>query len=967
MKFGLLVSVLFFLFVPSGYCSTKVPKLIEQLDTLFARHQFDSLISLGELVLERAEEEFGPEDTVIAEILIRIVRGYQVGQKGYAKAERYLTRALLIAENNLGHDHKKVAAIMNNMAINCWLTGRFERAREIYEESLKILQATGNEDTREMAAVTNNLAALCHTVGDYARAEELYLMSLPIRAKVFGSEHIEVGKCYNNLGTLYYNLRLYEKAKKYLDISLEKKKKAMGNNNPDVASALLNLATLYRDLEEYEITEDYLTEALKIYKQEYGETHAYTLTVAYNLALLRTDQEKYRVSDSIYTYLTVELPVFMGKEHPLLGMVYYSWAELKELQGLNDESMRLTKKGLKVLESIYGQKHYRVAEIKENLMRLQCRDCNWQKAENNSADACEIRNQLLNRNINILSQSEALESSWYSKRSLDYYLSCLFHDGRIEPFDTLRALNVIVNSKGQVADCIFRRVDKLGQEQDTTTQRIYTELGNLKFTMSNLLSRKPDGDMISLKEYLVELETQINAKEKELAENSPIFRLEMDFYTCNIDKITAKIPDNSIIIDYIYYKQFDFNKNESTDRYLALIIDKNKAPIIIELGKASVIDRQIKRFRDHMLRIAEVGSVDDVIDMAEYRKISGELWSSIWAPVSDKILNVDNVLISPDGALNLLPFGALLIDDNTYLIERYTIHYIPSSRDILRYSGAEDINGGLLAVGAPDFDVDLMAVNPPALENNVKSKQNVSDVRGIGEKNCGLMNEEKYGLLPGAQKEVQAIAVKWRREFPESLVVLTGIEATEEKFIANSKGKRIIHIATHGFWMDSECFDSMYLAQEGDLGNAIIENPLLFSGILFAGANNRNKIPSLFSSRDGVITANDITTLNLNGVSIVVLSVCESGLGQVVNSEGVYGLRRAFMEAGAQCVVSTLWPIVDDRAYMVIHTLYSQADGSVAGKLQEAQVNIIKSNREQNKCNHPFYWAAFIAYGRWIE
>ncbi len=967
MKFASLTLFVFLLFAPCGHCDMDFAEATDNLDSLFTRHQYDSVISSGEMLLELALEEFGPEDTVVARVLLRVVRGYQVSQKGFKKTERYLAQALEITEKQWGHNDKRVASIMNNMAINCWLTGRFERAREIYEESLGILRVTGSEETREMAAVTNNLATLCHTVGDYTRAEELYLLSLPIREQVFGPDHVEVGKCYNNLATLYLNLRLYDKAKKYYDISLEKKINAMGPDDPDVASALLNIATLYIQLDENEEAEGYLTEALRIYEEKYGDAHSHYMTVAISMAHISMDAEDYQTADSVYAELAAGMRASVGDAHPMLGSVLHLWADVKELQGQGDESLSLMTEGLAVLEDTYGQEHYLVADIKKDIAKLQCRNSNWSDAEDNAAEACQIRNRLLNRNVSILNQSDALESSWHAKKALDNYLSCLFHNGRSVPFDTARALDVIANSKGQVADCILRRVDKLDQEQDTTAQRIRAEIGNLKFTLSSLLSRSPDENTSSLMEYVKGLDAQVDAKEKDLAEISSKFRSEREAHECDLEMITAKMPDNSIILDYIRYQQVDFVNNDSIDRYVVTVIDKNEAPGIVELGDASTIDKKIERFRDHMLRIAEVGTVDDVIDMAEYDSISADLRTSIWEPVSDRVSGVENLLISPDGALNLLPFGTLLLDRDSYLVEKHAIHYLPSSRSIIRYGNEKTNNEGLLAVGAPDFEADLMALNQVQAEPGYVLSQSVSVMRGMSEMDCPLLSEEKYRPLPGALREVQAIAGNWDQAGPDSVTVLTGIEATEENFIANSRGKRIIHIATHGFFMDSECYDKTYLVRKSRLENAIIENPLLFSGLLLAGANNRDAVPSSFPARDGVMTANDVTALDLNGVSIVVLSACETGLGKVINSEGVYGLRRAFMEAGAQSVVSTLWPIVDDRAFAVLSNLYSHKEGSVAGKLQEAQVEMIKSNREQDKSNHPFFWGAFFVYGRWIN
>ncbi len=967
MKYGILITLLLSLIASVGHCNTDIAVTIDSLDTLYANRQYDSLITLGQTAAKLAEETYGSDDTLVASILIRVVRAYQISQKDFIIAEEYLQRALKITENHFGHNSKKVALILNSIAINYWLTGKYESARHTYEKSFLILQVTDNENTMAMAAITNNLAALCHTVGDYARAEELYLMSLPIREKTFGPDHIEVGKCYNNLGTLYLNLSLYTKAKHYLGISLEKKIKALGEDNPDVASVLLNLGTLYLELKDYDSTEYYFTEALRIYKKEYGITHQNTLAVMMNIGSMRQAQEKYEEADSIYADVSERLSENLGPNHPLMGNVYSLWAELKSVQSNDDKSIQLALKGLKVLDSTYGKSHNLVAGIKEGLTKNYCRENQWFEAENTAAAACRIRNRLLYNNVRILNQSEALKYSWQTKNSLDLFLSSLFHKDRNQPIDSLRAMDIIINSKGQIADCIFQRLSVLLDEQDSTSQRIYTDLGMLKFKVSNLLARNPGTDIESFKDYYNGLNLQIKNKERELSSINPRYRLAQKLKDCTIEMIQSKMSDNSIIVDFIYYEQHDFSESQSTGQYLAIVIDRNSAATIVQLGDAASIDSRIEKLRNHMLRIASVGSVDNILDIIEYKDISQELHDILWEPISHHLSNVDNIIISPDGKLNLLSFAGLLLNDGQYLVEKYAIHYLPSPRDILRYESRVYQNKGLLAIGSPDFNVDLVTVKQSSVGDNRNfHSTGLNVMRGNDYTNCSLLSEEDYGPLPGAQKEIDSIAVAWQNNVDEPAIVLTGSEATELNFIEQLNNKRVIHIATHGFYIDSKCYNDTYLSRNNLDTDAIIENPLLFSGILLAGANNRDIISSEFANKDGVMTAYDITALNFTGVTLVVLSGCETGMGQVVNSDGVYGLRKAFMEAGAQCVVSTLWPIIDDKAYSLLHNLYSSEDEFVARKLRLAQIEIINQNRKNGTPNHPFIWAPFVVYGNWV-
>jgi CHAT domain-containing protein len=211
----------------------------------------------------------------------------------------------------------------------------------------------------------------------------------------------------------------------------------------------------------------------------------------------------------------------------------------------------------------------------------------------------------------------------------------------------------------------------------------------------------------------------------------------------------------------------------------------------------------------------------------------------------------------------------------------------------------------------------------------------------------------RFALLPGSLAEVDAVAALWNRAKRET-VRLTGAEATEAAFKTRAAGHRVLHVATHGFFLGGEC------------APAARENPLLRSGLLLAGANQRDAAAA--DGEDGVLTAEEVAALNLTGVEWAVLSGCDTGAGEIRAGEGVFGLRRAFQLAGAKTVVMSLWPVEDLTTRQWMTALYEnrlRRNMSTADAVREASVSTLRERRAAGASTHPLYWAAFVATGDW--
>jgi CHAT domain-containing protein len=390
-------------------------------------------------------------------------------------------------------------------------------------------------------------------------------------------------------------------------------------------------------------------------------------------------------------------------------------------------------------------------------------------------------------------------------------------------------------------------------------------------------------------------------------------------------------------------------------RYVAVVLESGEAPVILDLGEAGGIDHLVGAWRDHMLRVASSGRAPTIVEQHEYDRLARDLYDRVWGPVEGYAAGQEMMLIAPDGALNTVAFAALKADDGEYLIEKHVLHYLSAGRDLVRLEHKTEPSVGLFALGDPDYGAKaserLAAASQPQ-----DSVVQVAFVTRNLRSSCGRLSAIEVSPLPGTRREVESVCRAWAESTLEPAVACYGGDASEERFKAEAPGKRVIHLATHGYFLGGACKPE---------GAIVGENPLLLSGLFFAGANLHGEEADSLGAEDGILTAYEVSAMDLKGTELVVLSACETGLGEVAEGEGVYGLRRAFQMAGARTVVSALWPVSDESTAQMMGQLYRRSGETLPDAMRRVQLEKIGQLRSAGTVDHPFTWGAFIALGDW--
>ena len=323
-----------------------------------------------------------------------------------------------------------------------------------------------------------------------------------------------------------------------------------------------------------------------------------------------------------------------------------------------------------------------------------------------------------------------------------------------------------------------------------------------------------------------------------------------------------------------------------------------------------------------------------------HRESGAALRRLVWDPVRNAVSGQSEIFIVPSGPLHLVNWGALPDHRAGYLIEgAQLMHYLSSERDLSR--PVVTPGNGLVLVDNPAYG--------PTAARPVDARAAPGAPRVTG--TCRGLESLTFDALPESRREGDAIAGIWQSD----VVRLTGRGATEAAIRARVRGSRVVHFATHGFFLGAWCAPATAVAST--------RHPLLLAGLALAGANTRE---SRNNADDGVLLAEEIATLDMRGVDWAVLSACDTGAGVIAAGEELFGLRRAFQIAGVNTVIVSLWPVDDDTTRGWMEAVYKarfRSNATTAAAIRAATVKIIAARRARGQTTHPAYWGAFVAAG----
>lgn len=877
----------------------------------------------------------------------------------FEEAEKYYLEAKNLGEKVYGKNHPNYCGSLVNLAILYKGKGLFSQAESLYLEAINIFEVDSKDQTHPYYfSCLFGLANLYSKLGSYEKAEPMHLKVLSSREKLFGKENSDYAKSLSNLGVLYFEMGNFEKAENLQLEALEIRKRVQGTESPDYATSLENLAGLYYEKGNYEQSETLYLESKSIIEKTLGKDHEDNFGSLHNLATINMLLERYDKADTLFVQALSVVEKNFGRDHPDYANCLINFGYLNQCIGKYVKAESVFLEARKIIQNLIGTQNLEYAMCLNNLIFLY-------SATNNFKDAEPLINELslLNRTllenatkhlsehelgkyVQMFSEGNATILSFAKNNHLEfsdlpqiYYDNSLFYKG------------FLLNSS--------EKIKKIASETPGAFEK-FAQLKSYKYQLSQeytLPINERD------KSKIVSLESKSDDLEKELVRS--IADYGQIIQQVNWKNVQKRLASNEVAIEFIHYPVLGL-KNTDSIMYAALVISsRDTQPHFYSLFEENQV-RQLFSKRQNSELLSELYASRGATPV-EGIVLQG-LYDLVWRPFDSLLTDVKTIYLAPTGLLHRINFDAIPIDNRFSLSDKYKLRRMGSTSTLVFLdSNRFDKSNTAILYGGINFTVDTTLIQVNSLGHDLLASNEIK-ISGSFKDRTIVSGNTDWEYLPGTEIEVLELS-----ELLESAKFNThkfaGNVATEDSLKKIGKGEispRVLHIATHGFFFPDPRPDPKSLNHQvqsrgidKEMVFKISNNPMIRSGLILAGGNYawKNGKPFKEGMEDGILTAYEISQMNLSNTELVVLSACETGLGDIQGNEGVYGLQRAFKIAGAKYLIMSLWQVPDKQTSLLMTTFYKkwlEDKMTIPDAFHAAQKQLRDGGLE------PYYWAGFV-------
>ena len=829
----------------------------------------------------------------------------------FGKSEKYLLKAIETFESAQFINSVEYLSSVNSLGILYTKTGQLVLAKEVLNTAYNIYTNLGEEYKDTESFILDNLAQVHLSLGDTYNGIFLQEKALKLTKTYFGENSLNYASSLVNLGVSFLKIKKYEESEQSYLEALNIIKKTLGSKNVEYGRILNNLSTLYERTGDYDKAIKYGKQSLQVFQKDLEQNSYENAFVYFNLA-----------------------------------NAYMSNENIKKTELFIEKSYKLRKKTL-------GTKHPQFAKNSVQYAILYWKKGDIHRAKKYYVEAFKNYFNQINAFFPILTEEEKVYFiDTNVEPVLDQYMSFIEQNHEKDKTLIVDAYDYQLGLKGVILYATNKVRESILSSEDETLINKYEFWHDIKEQLSQLFSI----NLISIEERNRQIDSLTliaNQLEKQLSVMSGAFKknfLRNQYTWKDVQKYLRPKEASIEMVRYRYFVPKASGRLTEEIHYAALIIyhGSNKVPEMVVMRQGQEMEgKYLSNYRN--------GIKYQINETLSYHQF--------WKSMAEHLGGIEKIYFSPDGVYHQLNLNTLL-NPNTknYLIDEIKIQMVTNTRDLLeskeKFSTSESS-----FFGYPNYNLNNESDTKDEKDNDdggdnrmlrnltTESLRNTLILRGIRNNLISYIRSfHELKPLPGTKKEIELIDSLYQANHLETKVYL--LDQAQENKIKSLRHPKILHIATHGFFLEQNTTDS--------IGETYDQNSLLRSGLILAGANRFILSGNLVNNNeDGILTAFEAMNLYLEGTEIVTLSACETGLGEIKNGEGVYGLQRAFKIAGAQSLIMSLWA-VDDVATQELMTLFYQEWLSSKDK----QTSFILAQKKlRNKYPNPFYWGAFVMIG----
>jgi CHAT domain-containing protein/Tfp pilus assembly protein PilF len=908
---------------------------------LRVRAEYARLPAMNYELLAEAASATTNDESVLFEARKKSTAASEMQSKGeLLDAVRYQSEAARLAEETEQRS-EYFADLLLHLADMQVLAGDIPGAEHNYTKAMTLAEETGESGDGERAMALIGLGYLAVRREQFAQADKLLGEALGIARRVYGDDDPNVALCLLRIGQMRQRRGDWEHAKVEMQKALAIDERILAPDDPAILHIMDSYADVFIDEQDWEGAKPMLERTLALAEKTMGSSNYFLSHQLQNLGIIaRHQNDNQKALDYFWRAEKIREHTF-GKRHAGTATLLVNIGNVYVAMGDYSQGLETYQRGLDILQETLGPYHEWTLITLGDMSRAYLdmgdvpRAVEYMKREDQGVE------ETVSMNLIVGSEQDRLA---YIDKFSDVMDATISTHVRGAPDDRNArelALLAILRRKGRVQDALADNLTALRRHLQQGDREL---LDQLKTTTADLAKASLGGDPTGSDGERMGLITALEQKreklEIEIDERSQGYIERTSSVT--VDAVKAALPDDAALVEFAVYGPLDprvIGSEESEDRYIVYVLSKNQDVQWKELGTAREIDPLVQRFRK---------ALQDPLSR-ETHELERKLDELIFRPARDLGGGTRHWIISPDGQLNFVPFEALVDERGRFLIDNQLISYVTTGRDLLRMKVAAPSRSAPLLVANPWFgepSADRAALKETAaIEKAIDVHRSVT----VGEDRSNIY----FAPLSGSTQEAREL-----RSFFPAARILSGTEASKSR-IDSVNAPEILHIATHGFFLN-DVGSAPGPDARGISASAKVNNPLLRSGLALAGAN-----VDLPGQDNGILTALEAANLDLWGTKLVTLSACDTGVGEVKNGEGVYGLRRAFILAGAQAVVTSLWSVSDYATRELMRDYYAgMRRGEGRGEaLRRAKLAMLRRKGRE----HPFYWASFIQFGNWTS